>query len=81
MLDLLRSRARRVVEAAGATYSGEFEVPGPAGVRLVLFTSKRTGSTLALDVHQVVAPDGLATVKAHLAESDARFGLPAESTT
>ncbi len=73
MIDLLTSKIRHFVEAGGARYDGVMELPG---YRLVLFTSPRSGSTLAIKLDDLLA-GGRAAIKVHLAESDAKFGLGA----
>lgn len=72
MLDLIVARARHIVESAGARFDGTMSIPGSK--RLVLFTSPRTGSTLAISLSDLFK-GGQAAVKCHLAESDAKFGL------
>ena len=71
MIDIIEREARRIVEAAGARYDGVMEVPG---YRLTLFTSPKSGSTLALRFADITR-GGRALVVAHLRESDAQFGL------
>ena len=70
MIDIVEREAKRIVEAAGARYDGTMDLPG---YRLVLFTSARSGSTLALKFRDLVA-GGVALVREHLRESDAKFG-------
>ena len=54
---------KRIVEAAGAVY-----VPGMMG-KLVLFNSRRTGSTLALPEAELTVDN----VRAHVLESDLKW--------
>ena len=56
---------KRIVEEAGGIY-----VPGMLG-NLVLFNSAATGSTLALPEDRLTVE----TVRKHIAESNARFGV------
>ena len=56
---------KRIVEEAGGVY-----VPGMLG-NLVLFNSAATGSTLALPEDCLTVE----TVRKHIAESNARFGV------
>lgn len=70
MLDLIKERVQSTVEAAGATFVAVWELPD---ARLALFNSRATGSTLALPVADVLAPNGLDAVRRCLAESDAKF--------
>ena len=67
MLDIVKKRARAHVEAAGGRYVGTLE-------RLVLFNSRESGSTLALPISEVLN-GGPAAVRAHILESNRRFGL------
>jgi len=71
MIDIIEREARRIVEAAGARYDGVMEVPG---CRLILFTSPKSGSTLALKFVDLMR-GGQPLVRRHLRESDAQFGL------
>jgi hypothetical protein len=70
MLEIVEREARLIVEGAGARYDGVMEIPG---YRLILFTSMRSGSTLALKFADLMR-GGQAGVREHLRESDAKFG-------
>ena len=62
-----------LVAAAGASYVGMMdEIPGKTEA-IVLFSSRRTKSTLAISISHLT----IEAVRAHLAESDEAFGSAA----
>lgn len=62
---------QQIVTAAGGRYRGEMS---EGGMKIILFDSPATGSTLAMFVEKIT---GIDSVRSHIALSDAKFKLTA----
>jgi hypothetical protein len=75
MVDIMKEMVMARVEKGGGQFVSVWEVNE---MRLILFNSPQTGSTLALTVDQVM-DGGEGAVRECIAESDAKFAAGATS--